>query len=558
MGHGYSACFRHRVAVPLLSFGRRGERDPGRPGGNRLARDAPTGAWGDGLVRKYLDRSLKDLYSWWPWRRRAAAEALGYSGAPRAVVPLCRRLGDWHKGTRMAAAVALGRLQDPRAALPLVARLADADRSVRAAAAFALAGTADVPAVARLIRNGTAAGPDDRAQALEALRHSSRSGSPQIPLLLLSREDGAFWLSATQALVEAANALLRKLERAGSWGQRDVEALADLDEARAIAALIRAVQAGDKSVVAYRPAVVTALESLSHTHLDALAQAALNQCAKRDYDVSLRNLGEWLAGRTRYCISFAEVANILIQAGEPAAVALLHALDPAQKNQRGAVADLLRQMPRAAMASAMLALLREAGRYSVASVHSVADEDPALYRATVQTWSLSALPDVGAALAALLEHPAPWARLWAAEAVGRRGRPGARQLLRPHHQSSADYDPLAAAVGLAYLGDASTIQVLRAALAHEGREWRLAAAGALAALGAEAGGALERLRALRAAEGDRAAQGVYAEALWRIDKALRNTPTELEASTAPAGRGTEPEAAPAPDGRGTEPEAYGG
>ena len=149
-------------------------------------------------------------------------------------------------------------------------------------------------------------------------------------------------------------------------------------------------------------------------------------------------------------------------------------------------------------------------------------------REVVREAAASALGELGdadaqAALVGALEDEHPTVRYQAAQALGHAGGSGAVY-------------PLIRA-----LGD-STISV------------RHAAAEALGRLGALAGAALGPLRALEHG-GSGEAGWVCAQAIRRIEAALRDAPSELESAPAPAGRGTELESAPAPPGRGTELEA---
>jgi len=80
---------------------------------------------------------------------------------------------------------------------------------------------------------------------------------------------------------------------------------------------------------------------------------------------------------------------------------------------------------------------------------------------------------------------------------------------------------------------------------------RLAAANALADVGAPAGVALAELQEL-ARRAPFWWRWIFRSAARRLEEALRAAPSEPEAAEAPAGTGTELEAAGAPVGTGTE------
>ncbi|MBI3947594.1 MAG: HEAT repeat domain-containing protein [Armatimonadetes bacterium] len=90
-------------------------------------------------MEKSFEELARDLRSWWPRRRAAAAEALGRLGDARAVEPLLNALSSGAT-VRAAAARALGRLRDPRAIRPLCRMMGEEDPLTRRAAAEALGG----------------------------------------------------------------------------------------------------------------------------------------------------------------------------------------------------------------------------------------------------------------------------------------------------------------------------------------------------------------------------------------------------------------------------------
>ncbi len=126
-------------------------------------------------------------------------------------------------------------------------------------------------------------------------------------------------------------------------------------------------------------------------------------------------------------------------------------------------------------------------------------------------------------------------------ALGQFARTGRkRDRHRAAHVLASLNDPGAVALLMEFLGDADS-------------GVRRAGARALGEMGAVAGAALKPLREKRV----RTSMAVLewwdlANAIRRIEDALRKAPAEMESAPAPAGRGTEMEAASAPAGRGTE------
>ncbi len=131
-------------------------------------------------------------------------------------------------------------------------------------------------------------------------------------------------------------------------------------------------------------------------------------------------------------------------------------------------------------------------------------------------------------------------RLVAAEALGRLG--AAPECVVDLGRSGDPEAGLAAAVFRAHGGDASVLEALLPALESADGRVRAVVARAVGRLGAPAGRALGRLRNLLGADEDRNASACYRDAIRRIERALKDAPAEMEASAAPAGRGTELEA----------------
>jgi HEAT repeat protein len=125
--------------------------------------------------------------------RKAAAEALGQIGDPRAVEALLASLrnDNWRR-VREAAAEALGQIGDARAVEPLLAALRDADPSIKVAAAEALGQIGDEHAIAPLVlalQDGGWVVRKTAAAALGAIG-DTRAIAPLVVVLLPSRPLG--------------------------------------------------------------------------------------------------------------------------------------------------------------------------------------------------------------------------------------------------------------------------------------------------------------------------------------------------------------------------------
>ncbi len=190
-------------------------------------------------------------------------------------------------------------------------------------------------------------------------------------------------------------------------------------------------------------------------------------------------------------------------------------------------------------------------------VQSLAKKKACAGRARVVAGWVGLAPATVDALLRLVEQPDSLVRTWAAEALGRLGdaRNGdARKRLAALLAGADAGGRVAAAIGLAHLGDPCGLDILAGALRDPTPCLRAPAAEALGALGARAAPALSALRNAAGREMDAEAYAACREALAALERALRDAPAELEAAPAPAGRGTELEAAGG-EGRGTEPEA---
>jgi HEAT repeat protein len=169
--------------------------------------------------------------------RKAAAEALGKLGDPRAFEPLIKALGDGNSG----AASALGTLGHPRAVESLIKALGDRNAEARRAAAFALGKLGDPRAVDPLIRalgNESAA----RKAAAEAL---TRLGEVKWEPLIQCNQDDVARL-ATSGDPRAIEPLIEALgDKDQVVGKAAVAALGALGDPRAVEPLISAL--GDKN-----------------------------------------------------------------------------------------------------------------------------------------------------------------------------------------------------------------------------------------------------------------------------------------------------------------------
>lgn len=133
--------------------------------------------------------------------REAAAAALGALGAPRAVEPLLALLRDEGWSVRKAAADALGKLGDLQAVAPLIELLRDPDRSVRRAAAAALGALGDARAVEPLIE---ALQDEDALVREDAARALGMLGDPRAVEPLLAAASAADQEQAVRAAAVAA------------------------------------------------------------------------------------------------------------------------------------------------------------------------------------------------------------------------------------------------------------------------------------------------------------------------------------------------------------------
>jgi HEAT repeat protein len=404
--------------------------------------------------------------------REAAAAALARLGAP-AVAPLVERLSAEDPDLRQAAAGVLGAVADHRAVPPLTARLADPDPNVRAAAADALGKIGGPDALAAL---RAAAESDDatlRLSAVEALcaLHASLPVA-RIEELLADRalrralyrmigasdDPGAVALAArgvadrTRAGREAALAALGN-QRA----RRTTEELAP-----ALAA-VRAAAAADPGLADAWADVLASEEPFAAVGaLTALAAAGASRHAGR----MVR-----LAEDERFRALVEEVLEGL----------------PDGPELRAALADALPALGQLARLTALAALARLG---SPAAFENVVREasDRASYVQGEAVAALGRLRDVRAVqpLAGLLADDDAATAGLAAASLARIGQPGgaAREAVLAAVRDRAETGPSAALYRiLGALGGETDVPFVAAGLAARAPAERVAAAGALGALG---------------------------------------------------------------------------
>jgi HEAT repeat protein len=257
-----------------------------------------------------------------PYVREVAAEALGQTGDLQAVSALLLALEDSESGVRRAAAQALGQIDDPQAVPPLLEALQDGDSNVREAAAQALGQIDDPQAVPPLLEALQDGNSNVREAAAQAL---GQIDDPQaIPVLL--RALGSPYVDVRQAAAKA---------------------LRLMGEPQAVPVLLRALENGDSYV---RWAAAEALGQIG----DPQAVSALLQ--------TLRDSSDWVRRAA---------VEALGQIGDPQAVpALLWALGGSDWGVRLAVAEALGQMGGPQVVPALL--------------RALGDSDPDMRRAAAQ------------------------------------------------------------------------------------------------------------------------------------------------------------------------------
>jgi HEAT repeat protein len=194
--------------------------------------------------------------------RRAAAEALGQIGDPRAVEALTSALDDESAAARQAAAEALGQIGDPDAVEPLIGALNDQNAKVRVAAAAALDGLAWSPD-----RGATGAaywvakGQWKKCVKIAAIE----------PLIAVLRDDRVMEIRdapATRTLVKigarAGGPLIGSLnDQNGNVRQAAAEALGQIGDPRAVEPLIGVLNDANEKV---RRATAEALSRICDPH----------------------------------------------------------------------------------------------------------------------------------------------------------------------------------------------------------------------------------------------------------------------------------------------------
>ena len=449
--------------------------------------------------------------------REAAAAALVRLG-PFALVPLVERLGAEGVEQRLAALAILGSLGDRRALPALAARLADPDANVRAAAAEAMGRIGGPEAGPALL---AALGSDDatlRAAALEGL--TALGLAP--PVWRLTR------IMAERALRPAA---YRALGASDEPGALEVlgGGLSERSRAARLAALAAIGQQRTRR----------GLEPLG-----PLAQA-VRAAAAQDPSVA------------EACVEALEAEAPFVPAGAVTVLAWVgdarHAPALARaagdERLRSLVEDALEALPRgAALVAALggaLPALSPLARLSVLGALAAAGSDPALQALVtaagdpdpqVQGEAVAALGRLGdpravAALGGLLGDDLPAVAGVAASAltrIGQRSEAGRRAvLLETRARCSAG--PSAALFRiLGAVGEGEDLRLVRAGLGDRSVVRRMAAAGAVAALGH---------RGLLRGEHLPELIGALSDGAWSVRAAAARAFVELAQANAGAGAG---------------------
>lgn len=250
-------------------------------------------------------------------------------------------------------------------------------------------------------------------------------------------------------------------------------------------------------------------------------------------------------------VTLEAAGNALLALGEAAVVPLLRAeriATYAEMRQRAK--GLLELMEGGVLARGIRDALAGDDESLVPLVRAFLRDHPALRARVVRSWASGWPPSLNP----LLRGPHLWMRLCAAEAVGRTGEAAHLGRFAPLLGHDDTGVVLTAAVGLAYLSDPRGIPALADGLRHREEDVRIVCAEALGHLGAQAGAALGVLRDAGHA-GPADVRAACRAAVRDVTEDLRRAPAELEAASAPAGRGTELSSGTTPAGRGTELES---
>jgi HEAT repeat protein len=408
--------------------------------------------------------------------RKAAAEALGKIGDPRAVEPLIASLRDADESVRSAAASALGDIGDARAVEPLIVDLKDEVSDVHRAAAEALGQIGDARAWEPLIGALTDEDRDVRTAAAWALRSSGDPRAVEPLIAALKDEWDRTRRAAAQALGEIGDAravqpLIAALEDQ-DWSVRWTAAwaLPKLGDARAVEPFVAALKADD---LVLRIAAAEALETLGWRPDGTETEAAYSKAkGERDRYVQMGALGMDLlvhALKSQDHDTRREAFKVLGMTGDARGVEPLIAGLNDDFGAREAAAEALGKIrdPRAVepLVAALKGkgdLLRNAAATALGNIGDPRAVEP-LIGALRHGW------DLGEA---------------AAEALGRIGDARAVEPLMESLDNPYDERVRrAAAEALGRIGDPRALEPLKAANKDKSRDVRQAAAVALSQIG---------------------------------------------------------------------------
>ena len=276
----------------------------------------------------YLREQFPEVFRQDARFRKQLVEALGAVGTP-AVPLLIQALGDWDEDVRRAAAEALGAIGDPRAVPPLIKALGDYGEywyDVRRAAAEALGKLSDPQAIPAL-SVWAHAGEDTARDTLQTLGHPMLDLPQAVAQVAAQGAWGVLIRALTCTQVRevvvglgapAVPALIRTLEDS-EWRVRYAAcwALDAIGDASAESAPIQALRNSEKEV---RKAACAALGQIG----DVSAVPALIQ-ALRD--------SEWDVRRA--------AREALVKIGVPAVPALIQALGDSYSSVRAAACEVM-------------------------------------------------------------------------------------------------------------------------------------------------------------------------------------------------------------------------